>query len=116
MPSATFAKSATPTQASATVTAQQTQALASAAPVAQALDPGAGGASFDDVSHSQEGEEQRLTCFQPTFNLDFADINSSEVFESVDFDSFLHSNDDNNVFNLDNMTNFDGVEAGTSNI
>jgi hypothetical protein len=116
MPSATFAKTPTPTQAAAPVTIQQPQPLASAASMPSGLDPGAGAPSFDDVSDATVAERV-LTDQQPTsFNLDFADIHSNEVFESVDFDSFLHSNDDGNVFNLDNMTNFDPVEAGTSNI
>ncbi len=70
---------------------------------APAVDPTAGGGAFGDFTNSNEA-----------FNLDFSGLETTDVLENFDFDSFLHNTDDgNNGFSFDPAMNFsEGLETG----
>lgn len=53
--------------------------------------------------------------FQPELSMNFSNMDTGDVLETFDFDSFLQDSGDHE-FNLDASMafgNFDGVEAGT---
>lgn len=54
-----------------------------------------------------------LTAFKNgTFNLDFGSMDSGDVLENFDFDTFLHTDDPgSNAFTFDQAFLGDGVEA-----
>lgn len=68
-----------------------------------AVDPTAGAGAFGDFTNSNEA-----------FNLDFSGLETTDVLENFDFDSFLHNTDDgNNGFSFDPGMNFsEGLETG----
>ena len=69
---------------------------------APAVDPTAGAGAFGDFSTSSEA-----------FNLDFSGLETTDVLENFDFDSFLHNTEDgNNAFAFDGMNFPEGLETG----
>lgn len=70
---------------------------------APAVDPTTGAGAFGDFNSSNEA-----------FSLDFSTLETADVLENFDFDSFLHNTDDgSNGFSFDPAMNFpEGLETG----
>jgi hypothetical protein len=103
---ASFAKGPNPPAAGNAPTSNPTPTTNPSAPQQQAptVDPAAGAGAFGDFT----------TTSNETFNLDFSGLESTDVLENFDFDSFLHNTDDgNNGFSFDPAMNFsEGLETG----
>jgi hypothetical protein len=69
---------------------------------APTADPTAGGGTFGEFTPNEP------------FNLDFSGLETSDVLENFDFDSFLHTDDGGNGFSFDPAINFaEGLETGS---
>ncbi|KAI9797209.1 MAG: hypothetical protein M1833_005618 [Piccolia ochrophora] len=99
-----------PSQASAANSQPQAAAPAAAQPSAPPQpDPNQMAANFGGM----DGMEDQH------YNLNFAGLESGDVLESFDFDSFLNTDDPNMQFDMSNLSGFngvDGVEAGSGDV